>query len=214
MSLALAVQTPIDSPFFDLNVVTTNEMESFMQIRPAEVKDAPQIAAIYNQGIEERSSTFETAPRNPEDMIDRLQNADRYPVLVVLDESNQVVGWAGLSSYRPRACYDGIADFSIYMSREVRGQGMGKHLLRELLKEAEARGFWKVLSRIFTSNQASLALCEASGFRQVGIYEKHACLDGQWIDCVIVERLFVANQAGTPTPMAATKNETGGLSGC
>lgn len=185
-----------------------------MQIRPAEPNDAPQIAAIYNQGIEERSSTFETTPRNPADMVERLQNADRYPVLVVLDEGNQVVGWAGLSSYRARACYDGIADFSIYMSREARGQGLGKHLLHALLREAEARGFWKVLSRIFASNQASLALCGASGFRQVGIYEKHACLDGQWIDCVVVERLFPANQTATSTRTAISKNETGGLSGC
>lgn len=185
-----------------------------MKIRPAEPNDAFQIAAIYNQGIEERSSTFETAPRNPDDMIDRLQNADRYPVLVVLDESNQVVGWASLSSYRSRACYDGIADFSIYMRREARGRGLGKHLLQALLKEAEARGFWKVLSRIFASNQASLALCGASGFRQVGIYEKHACLDDQWIDCVIVERLFPANLTANSTPLATTQPEKGGLSGC
>ncbi|MEB3438079.1 arsinothricin resistance N-acetyltransferase ArsN1 family A [Pseudomonas sp. A2] len=185
-----------------------------MQIRPAESNDAPQIAVIYNQGIEERSSTFETAPRNPADMIDRLQNANRYPVLVVLDESNQVVGWAALSSYRARACYDGIADFSIYMDREARGQGLGKHLLQALLKEAEARGFWKVLSRIFASNQASLALCKASGFRQVGVYERHAHLDGQWLDCVIVEKLFPVNQTVNSTLLATTENETGGLSGC
>lgn len=185
-----------------------------MRIRPAEPNDATSIAAIYNQGIEERSSTFETTPRTPDDMVERLQAHDRYPVLVMLDEHDQVVGWASLSGYRDRACYEGIADFSIYMSREVRGQGMGKHLLQALLKEAEARGFWKVLSRIFTSNHASLALCEASGFRQVGIYEKHACLDGRWIDCAIVERLFPANQTPGLTPIASMRTESGGLSGC
>jgi len=185
-----------------------------MRIRPAEPVDATSIATIYNQGIEERSSTFETTPRNPDDMLERLQTHDRYPVLVMLDEHDQVVGWASLSGYRDRACYEGIADFSIYMSREVRGQGMGKRLLQALLKEAEARGFWKILSRIFTSNQASLALCEASGFRQVGVYEKHACLDGRWIDCAIVERLFPANQTPGLTPIALTRTESGGLSGC
>ncbi|NMX48096.1 N-acetyltransferase [Pseudomonas sp. WS 5407] len=139
---------------------------------------------------------------------------DRYPVLVMLDEHDKVIGWASLSDYRNRACYDGIADFSIYMSREVRGQGLGKNLLQALLKEAEARGFWKVLSRVFTSNRASLALCEACGFRQVGVYEKHACLDGRWIDCAIVERLIPTNQMPWLTPMAATKTESNGLSGC
>lgn len=112
----------------------------------------------------------------------------------MVDEANQVFGWAGLSSYRGRACYDGIADFSIYLDRSVRGEGLGKQLLQSLLAEAEARGFWKVLSRFFTFNHASLALCEACGFRQVGVYEKHACLEGRWLDCVIVERLFPINQ--------------------
>ena len=185
-----------------------------MRIRPAEPVDATSIATIYNQGIAERSSTFETTPRNPDDMLERLEAHDRYPILVMLDEHDKVIGWASLSDYRNRACYDGIADFSIYMSREVRGQGLGKNLLQALLKEAEARGFWKVLSRVFTSNRASLALCEACGFRQVGVYEKHACLDGRWIDCAIVERLIPTNQMPWLTPMAATKTESNGLSGC
>ncbi|VVN83588.1 Putative phosphinothricin acetyltransferase YwnH [Pseudomonas fluorescens] len=165
-----------------------------MRVRLAEPKDTVSIAAIYNQGIEERSSTFETAPRSLADMLDRINAMERYPVLVMVDEANQVFGWAGLSSYRGRACYDGIADFSIYLDRSVRGEGLGKQLLQSLLAEAEARGFWKVLSRIFTFNHASLALCEACGFRQVGVYEKHACLEGRWLDCVIVERLFPINQ--------------------
>ncbi|MDB5993508.1 MAG: family acetyltransferase [Pseudomonas sp.] len=152
------------------------------------------MADIYNQGIEDRSSTFETTPRAAEDMLDRITTTDRYPVLILVNDSDQVIGWAGLSSYRSRACYDGIADFSIYLDRSVRGQGYGKHLLQALLKEAETRGFWKVLSRIFTFNHASLALCIACGFRQVGVYEKHACLEGRWLDCAIVERLFPTNQ--------------------
>lgn len=167
---------------------------SQMRVRPAEPKDANLIAAIYNQGIEERSSTFETTPRSPADMLERVNSMKRYPVLVMVDDADQVVGWAGLSSYRARACYDGIADFSIYLDSSIRGQGLGKQLLQSLLKEAETHGFWKVLSRIFTFNHASLALCEACGFRQVGVYEKHACLEGRWLDCAIVERLFPINQ--------------------
>lgn len=165
-----------------------------MRVRLAEPNDTFSIAAIYNQGIEERSSTFETIPRGPADMVDRINSMERYPVLVMVEETDQVVGWAGLSSYRARACYDGIADFSIYLDRSVRGQGLGKQLLQSLLIEAEARGFWKVLSRIFTFNHASLALREACGFRVVGVYEKHACLEGRWLDCAIVERLFPNNQ--------------------
>lgn len=165
-----------------------------MRVRSALPKDTVSIAAVYNQGIEERSSTFETMPRSPADMLERINSMERYPLLVMVDDADQVVGWAGLSSYRARACYDGIADFSIYLDRSVRGRGLGQQLLQSLLEEAETRGFWKVLSRIFTFNHASLALCEACGFRQVGVYEKHACLEGRWLDCAIVERLFPTNQ--------------------
>ena len=57
-------------------------------------------------------------------------------------------------------------------------------------------GFWQPaerlvwLSRLFPENTASRALCARFGFREVGVYEKHAQLDGVWRDVVIVERLL------------------------
>lgn len=86
-------------------------------------------------------------------MLERINSMERYPLLVMVDDADQVVGWAGLSSYRARAYYDGIADFSIYLDRSVRGRGLSQQLLQSLLEEAETRGFWKVLSRIFTFRQ-------------------------------------------------------------
>ncbi|AFM67878.1 arsinothricin resistance N-acetyltransferase ArsN1 family A [Pseudomonas aeruginosa] len=164
-----------------------------MLVRLAKLSDSQAITDIYNQGIEDRSSTFETQPRTVEDMQPKVADMSRYPVLVV-ELDGEVVAWANLSSYRARSCYDGIADFSIYLRRDARGRGIGKVLLNALLAEAEARGFWKVLSRIFTFNEASLALCRSCGFRQVGVYEKHACLEGRWLDCAIVERVISSNQ--------------------
>ena len=166
-----------------------------MHIRLAQLSDVQAIAEIYNQGIEDRSSTFETQPRTSMDVQPWVADMSRHPVLVV-EVDGAVVAWANLSSYRARSCYVGIADFSIYLHRDVRGRGIGKALLKALLGEAEERGFWKVLSRIFTFNEASLALCQACGFRTVGVYEKHACLEGRWLDCVIVERVFPSNQPG------------------
>ena len=61
---------------------------------------------------------------------------------------------------------------------------------RKPLGESVAAGFWKVLSRVFPENDASRALCRRHGFREVGTYERHAKLDGEWRDVVIVERLL------------------------
>src|SRR5262245_60255786 len=85
-----------------------------ISIRPASPADAAAIAAIYNQGIEDRGATFETELRSPADIVSRLGESGRFPLLVAEDEQ-RVVGWAGLSSYRPRDCYTGIAEFSIYL---------------------------------------------------------------------------------------------------
>lgn len=162
-------------------------------IRPAALADAPAIAAIYNQGIADRQATFETTPRRASDMGARLGESGRWPMLVAEDEGGTVVGWAGLSAYRPRPCYDGIAEFSIYLDRAARGRGVGRRLLLALVEEARGRGFWKLLSRVFPTNAASRALCRGCGFREVGVYEKHGLLDGEWLDVVIVERLIPEN---------------------
>ena len=163
-----------------------------LTIRPAADDDAAAIARIYNQGIAERGATFETEPRSIDDIVARLREQSRFPMLVAEDDGT-VVGWAGLGSYRARACYAGIGEFSIYLDRAARGRGAGRTLLEALIDAARGHGYWKLVSRIFPFNAASRALCRACGFREVGVYEKHGRLDGQWMDVVIVERVLTEN---------------------
>ena len=164
-----------------------------IQVRNATVADADAITAIYNQGIAERSATFETSPRQVADLVQRLGEVERYPLLVATDAMGDVLGWAGLSSYRPRDCYAGIGEFSVYLAADARGRGIGRQLLNALIDVARQRGYWKLLSRIFLFNTASRALCRSVGFREVGIYEKHGQLEGRWLDVVIVEHLIPEN---------------------
>ena len=158
--------------------------------RPATPADAPDIARIYNEGIADRVATFETRLRTPEDIHAWFDGV--HPIVVVEDGS-RVVAWAATSAYRPRECYAGIAEFSVYVAREARGKGAGRVAMLALIEAAQAAGFWKLVSRVFPENTASLALLHSVGFREVGRYEKHAQLDGVWRDVVIVERLISAN---------------------
>lgn len=164
-----------------------------VQVRVATLADAAAIAEIYNQGIEDRVATYETEPRSAEDQQAWLRAiAGRYPA-VVAEIDGQIVDWAGPGPYRTRECYRGIGEFSMYVRRDWRRRGVGDLLLTALTREAEKLGLWKLLWRIFPFNEASRALCQKHGFREVGIYEKHARLDGRWLDVVIVERLVPAN---------------------
>lgn len=158
-------------------------------VRPATPADLGAVAAIYNAGIRGRRATFEVRERTPEELAPWLTD-DARPFLVAEAEGGDVVGWIHASAYRARACYDGIADFSVYVATAAQGQGVGDALMAAFLPACEARGIWKVLSRVFPENTASRALCARHGFREVGTYVRHAQLDGVWRDVVIVERLL------------------------
>jgi L-amino acid N-acyltransferase YncA len=159
--------------------------------RPAIRADAAEIAAIYNEGIADRVATFETRPRTAEDVSSWFEA--HHPIVVVTDDANRVIAWAGSSPYRSRECYAGVAECSVYVARPARGQGAGRIALQGLIDAARNAGFWKLVSRIFPENHASRALVRSVGFREVGIYERHAKLDGRWRDVVIVEFLIREN---------------------
>jgi phosphinothricin acetyltransferase len=162
-----------------------------LSARRASPEDAPRIAQIYNEGIEDRVGTFETSPRNERDVRGWFDGS--HPIVVVEDDGH-IVAFASTSSYRSRECYAGIAEFSVYVARDVRGKGAGRAAMVALLDSVPAAGIWKLVSRVFVENSASRALLKSVGFREVGVYAKHARLDGQWRDVVIVERLIPENQ--------------------
>ncbi len=159
--------------------------------RPATVDDAAAIVTIYNEGIADRTATFETRPRTADDV--RGWFTGRHPVVVVADHHARVVAFAATFPYRSRACYAGVAETSVYVARSARGQGAGRVALQALIDAARNAGFWKLLSRIFPENRASRALVQSVGFREVGVYERHAQLDGKWRDVVIVEYVIREN---------------------
>jgi L-amino acid N-acyltransferase YncA len=159
-----------------------------VHIRPAEPADADAIAAIYNEGIADRIATFETVARGPEDVVGWM--AEDAPPVVVAEEDGEVVGWARAGEYSDRCVYAGVGEYAVYVARAARGRGVGGALLEALATEAAERGYYKLLSRIFPENAASLALARASGFREVGVHRRHGKLDGEWKDTVVVERLI------------------------
>ncbi len=158
-----------------------------MRTRRANAADAAAIARIYNEGIEERIATFETRPRSAADVEKWFDGV--HPVVVVEDDG-EILAFASTSIYRPRECYAGIADFSVYAARAARGRGAGRAAMVALMDAARDAGFWKLVSRVFVENAASRGLLRSIGFREVGTYERHAKLDGVWRDVVIVEKLL------------------------
>jgi phosphinothricin acetyltransferase len=159
-----------------------------LTIRPARPGDAPAIAQLYNVGIAERQATFETRPREAAEVEAWLEGA--LPFVVAQDGDGRVVGFARVSPYSDRCVYSGVGEHGVYVDPAARGGGVGRRLLEALAAAAQGQGLHKLTSRIFTTNAASRAVHRAAGFEEVGVQRRHGRLDGEWKDCVLVERLL------------------------
>ena len=107
---------------------------------------------------------------------------------VVARHGRTISGWAALSRVSQRACYAGVAELSVYVAGWARGKRIGTALMEAAIEAAEQAGIWTLQGSVFAENVASLKLCEAAGFRQVGVREKIGKSAGKWRDTVLVER--------------------------
>ena len=158
-------------------------------IRPARHEDAPAIARIYNEGIASRVATFETRERTAHEVAAWIDEDG--PLLVAID-GDDTLGWARVTPYSDRCVYAGVGEYGVYVAAAARGFGVGRALLAALCAAAEARGLHKLIGRMFAVNAASRALARSAGFREIGIERRHGQIDGEWRDCVPVERLLGA----------------------
>jgi L-amino acid N-acyltransferase YncA len=156
-------------------------------LRPPAASDVADLTAIYNAGIAERVATFETRPRTPAEVAAWL---DEGLPFVVAEREGAIAGFARLSAYSDRCVYDGVGEHGVYVAVSERGDGLGAALLDALAAAAERAGYYKLTSRVFTTNAASRAAHRAAGFEEVGVQRRHGRLDGEWRDCVLVERLL------------------------
>ncbi len=157
-------------------------------IRPAGAEDADAIARIYRQGIEERAATFQTQAPRADEIAAEIATGR---LMVVAEAAGHVVGWASVSSYDDaHEYYSGVGEATLYVDPEARRGGTGRALLIALADEAERRGYHKLVGKIFTSNEPSIALVSSCGWRQVGVHSRHGSLGGEWKDVLVVERLL------------------------
>ena len=154
-----------------------------MNLRELRAGDWPAVRAIYEDGIRSGDATFET-----ETPSWQRWDAAHPELRIVAEREGSVVGWAALSPASARHCYRGVGEVSVYVAADVRGGGLGRALLAELVERSEEAGYWTLSAGVFPENEPSLRLHKACGFREVGVRERLGEVGGVWRDVVLLER--------------------------
>jgi len=154
------------------------------EIRQMRSSDWTAVAGIYKEGIATGMATFETEIPSCKQWDENHLDSCR----LVANEGEIVVGWAALSAVSSRCVYGGVAEVSIYIAEEARGNRIGALLLSKLIDESEEQGYWTLQSGIFPENIASIKLHEKLGFRKIGFRERIGQLNGVWKDNILMEK--------------------------
>ncbi|NQJ22049.1 N-acetyltransferase [Streptococcus suis] len=164
-----------------------------INIRSAQKVDAADLVAIYAPYVETTAITFETEVPSVADFAGRIEKTlEKFPYLVA-EEEGQIVGYAYASTYYARAAYDWTVELSVYVSREVRGKGIGSLLYDAIEEDLKARGFKNFLACIALPNPASLALHKKRGYEQVAHFKNVGYKFDTWHDIVWLQKSLVGD---------------------
>lgn len=134
-------------------------------IRIAEKRDLPAIGEIYNYQILNGTATFDTVVKDEEYFTELFNSHSGRYRLLVYEENGVVAGYASLSVYNKRGAFNGTSEISVYVGEGYRGRGIGKALVKEILRQAEEEKLFKVIiSQITSKNAISKKLHEDMGF--------------------------------------------------
>ncbi|HTI35498.1 MAG TPA: GNAT family N-acetyltransferase [Miltoncostaea sp.] len=154
------------------------------EITPMRPEDWDRVADIFAEGIATGDSTFETTVPSWE-----RWDRDHLPEpRLVARLGGRVVGWGAANRTSIRDVYRGVAEVSVYVAEEARGEGVGEPLLTALAEAAHETGLWTLEAIVIAENTASAKMVEACGFRLVGRRERLGELRGRWRDVLLYER--------------------------
>ncbi len=151
------------------------------ELRPA---DWEQVRRIYLEGLATGEASFEVEAPSWEAWNQNHHSHSR----LVARQDGQVIAWGALAAVSIRRCYAGVAEVSLFVAANQRGQGVGRRLLQALIDSSERNGIWTLYGATFPENTASIQLQLACGFRIVGRRERIAQRNGIWRDTIITER--------------------------
>ncbi len=171
-----------------------------MQIESMTPHDVAEVQSIYAHHVLHGTGTFEELPPSIEQMSARyLAGTQGGSPWVVARDPTGVLGFGYYGPFRHRSAYDWTVEDSVYVREDVRGQGVGKAIVAELLALAERRGLRQMLALIGDSdNIGSIGMHASLGFTRAGVMRACGVKFGRWLDVVIMQRSLGSGDQDVP----------------
>ncbi len=171
-----------------------------MQIRPATDADIPEIQSIYAYHVLNGTGTFEEEPPPVEEISQRFRKVvDRGWDWLVATDATGVLGYAYYTQFRDRSAYRFAVENSVYVREDVRGQGVGKGLVAQLIADATGQGFRQMIAVIGDSeNAGSIGVHASLGFQMAGTMRAVGLKFGRWLDVVTMQRALGQGASDVP----------------
>jgi phosphinothricin acetyltransferase len=167
------------------------DIDTAVSIRTAKESDVGAICSIYNHYVINSVVTFDTAEQSHEDRLRWLQLHEQENLPVLIAELNgEIIGWASLSYYHSRCAYRTTVEFSIYLSPNAIGKGVGPRLLAELIALGRSRGYHCIVGLICSENETSIRMSHAFGFETVGELKEVGRKFDRWLNVTFVQKIL------------------------
>ena len=170
-----------------------------MHIRDATDADLAGILEIYNDAVLNTTAIWN---EKTVDLANRRawlaeRNAQGYPVLVAVDEQDQVLGYASFGDWRTWDGYRHTVEHSVYVKNDHVGAGIGKALMRALIDRARALGKHVMVAGIESENRASIHMHQQLGFVPVGQLREVGTKFGRWLDLTFMQLIINPQRSAT-----------------
>lgn len=164
-------------------------------LRLAKPDDAEKLLEIYAPFVISSDRTlsdvsFEYEVPSAEEFTERIKNISADYPYIVCEHEGSLLGYVYAHPYIQRAAYQWGAEVTIYLAPDGQGHGLGKVMYTALENLLRLQGIVVTYACITASNEHSVKMHEACGYKIIGTFNNTGFKHGHWLDMVWMEKVI------------------------
>lgn len=129
---------------------------------------------------------FNMTVEREQEYLEKIYNSQKDLYLIALD-NGEIVGSSYLSAYQ-KARLAHRAEIGLSVKKDMWGKGIGTRFMEKLLDFAKNTAKAEVVSlEVRSDNERAIALYRKFGFETIGTFKGFMKINGEYIDCDIME---------------------------